>query len=101
LERGWVSRHGVDPFLCRGRLPQLGAAAKQGDQLKSVAVLCTPLLLIDGGVAVGEDAGGKETAARFGVYPVVPPFLDRQVLVCGDYRIINVLAQDLRIRNTL
>ena len=100
LERARVGGQDGDPLFGRGRLPQLGAAAEEGNLLEgAVGVLSAALLLVDGGVAVAEEARREEPAAGLGVDPVLPSVPDAQgVPVRGEHGMAQegrVLVQDL------
>jgi hypothetical protein len=60
LQRPGVGRKRVDPFFRGAGVPQFGAAAKEGYDLNGcgvlgVAILCASLLVVNCGVAVGEE----------------------------------------------
>lgn len=107
FERAWVGRDGVGPFFDRGGFPRLGGSAEEGDRLHRSAdlgVLRAPLLLVDGSVAVDEDAGGEEAAARLGVDPATPPVMEggEALLLGGEQGVVQegrVLRQDLLVQN--
>jgi hypothetical protein len=105
LERARVGRERVGPVVCRGGLPRLGGAAEKGDRLHhaaDLAVLRAPLLLVNGGVAVDEEARGEEATARLGVDPAAPPVLEggKALLLDGEQGMVQegrVLRQDLLV----
>lgn len=58
-----ISGEDSGPFVGRFGIPQLGASTEEGNWRERINVLSTPLLHVDGGVAIAEEGGNEEAAA--------------------------------------